>query len=102
MKVAIYPLGTSDSRTLVMGKVVTATNLRWFPDGKRLAVLGSEEGKAPRTYIVNLSSGAAEAVGPESSRWSRCRATASSLWERQLAQTRRQWTIRGREQRGLS
>jgi len=25
MKVAIYPLGTSDSRTLVMGKVVTAT-----------------------------------------------------------------------------
>lgn len=29
-------------------------------------MLGSEEGKAPRTYIVNLSSGAAEAVGPES------------------------------------
>jgi len=45
MKVAIYPLGTSDSRTLVMGKVVTATNLRWFPDGKRLAVLDRKRAK---------------------------------------------------------
>jgi eukaryotic-like serine/threonine-protein kinase len=65
MKVALYPLGTGESRYLEMGPVVTATNIHWFPDGKRLAVFGSEDGKASRSYVVNVANGAAEPAGPE-------------------------------------
>jgi Tol biopolymer transport system component len=65
MKVALYPVGAGESRNLEMGAVVTATNIHWFPDGKRLAVLGAEQGKAERTYVVDVANGAAEPVGPE-------------------------------------
>jgi len=65
MKIVFYPLGTGESRTLGMSQVVTATNILWFPDGRRLAVMGAEEGKAQRTYVVNVENGVAEAVGPE-------------------------------------
>jgi eukaryotic-like serine/threonine-protein kinase len=65
VKAALYPVGTGENRSLGMGPVVTATNLSWFPDGKRLLIVGAETDKGQRTYVMNVGSGAVEAIGPD-------------------------------------
>jgi eukaryotic-like serine/threonine-protein kinase len=65
VKAALYPVGTGESHTLGMGPVMTATNLAWFPDGKRLLVVGAEKDKGERTYVMNTATGAIQVLGPD-------------------------------------
>jgi len=64
-QIVIYPVGAGENRTLPMGNIDAGRAMSWFPDGKRLAVLGSEQGKARRTYVMDVDSGKMEPLGPE-------------------------------------
>jgi hypothetical protein len=64
-QLVIYPIGAGENRTLPMGNVRPGRVLSWFPDGKRLAMIGSEQGKPMRTYMMDVSSGKLEPLGPE-------------------------------------
>jgi dipeptidyl aminopeptidase/acylaminoacyl peptidase len=54
---ALSPTGAGDARPLPRG---TVTQFQWgafFPDGKRIAFAGNEEGKAPRLWVQDLAGG---------------------------------------------
>jgi hypothetical protein len=63
-KVALHPIGVGENRTLGVGKLVSVTDVNWFPDGKHLLLVGSAEGEALRTYEMDLQGGTPEPVGP--------------------------------------
>ena len=43
----------------------------FFPDGKRIAFTGNEEGKGPRLFVQDLAGGDPKPVSPEKARYSR-------------------------------
>jgi Tol biopolymer transport system component len=64
----IMPIGPGEARKVIiplqqMG--AGPTGIRWFPDGKRLAVVGSEQGRPSRSYEYTIASGKLRPLTPE-------------------------------------
>jgi eukaryotic-like serine/threonine-protein kinase len=64
----LMPIGPGEARKVViplqqMGAGPTGS--RWFPDGKRLAVVGSEAGRPSRSYEYTIASGKLRPLTPE-------------------------------------
>jgi len=52
----LYPTGAGQPRRVITGKVIPQKGY-FFPDGKRLLIVGSEPGRGTRLYIENLDGG---------------------------------------------
>jgi eukaryotic-like serine/threonine-protein kinase len=63
-KVALHPVGTGESRRLLLGDIVQLNHVEWFPDGKHLLLEGAAEGQPLRTYGMDVEGGKPQAVGP--------------------------------------
>jgi Tol biopolymer transport system component len=61
----IYPTGAGESRRLPSGPIVQYSSGRWFPDGRRVIVCGSEAGRSDRCYVQDVNGGAPSAVTPD-------------------------------------
>jgi Tol biopolymer transport system component len=66
-QITLLPVGAGQPRTIQVTGLQHAHSgwARFLPGDQRLAVSGDEAGHAARCYIVNLSSGRAQAVTPE-------------------------------------
>jgi serine/threonine protein kinase/Tol biopolymer transport system component len=64
-QLVLYPTGPGEARRLERGSVEDYTDARWFADGKRILISGSERGRAPRCYIQEIAGGVPRAVTPE-------------------------------------
>jgi eukaryotic-like serine/threonine-protein kinase len=60
----LVPTGAGESKTLTHDNV-DYHRVRWLSDGKRVIASGIEAGHGVRTYMIDLSSGAAKPVTPE-------------------------------------
>jgi Tol biopolymer transport system component len=60
----LLPTGAGEPRRLESAGI-RAQSARWFPDGERLLVSGSEPGHGNRLYVRDLGSGSPRAVSPE-------------------------------------
>jgi hypothetical protein len=60
----IVPVGPGEARKVVI-PLQQLTTSRWFPDGKRLAVVGSERGRPLRSYEYTIASGKLRPLTPE-------------------------------------
>jgi dipeptidyl aminopeptidase/acylaminoacyl peptidase len=63
-EIALYPVGPGVSRKLPTGDVVNVDLAYWFPDGKRLMLVGAKKGEALRTFEMDLDGGKPEPLGP--------------------------------------
>jgi dipeptidyl aminopeptidase/acylaminoacyl peptidase len=61
----LLPTGAGDPRPLPPGSVVQFQAGSFFPDGKRIAFSGNEQGKASRLFVQDLVGGDPKAVSPE-------------------------------------
>jgi Tol biopolymer transport system component len=61
----LYPTGPGETRRLPRGSLETYQSADWFPDGKRVLVVGNEAGKASRCYAQDDSGGLPRPVTPE-------------------------------------
>ncbi|HET7292652.1 MAG TPA: protein kinase [Vicinamibacteria bacterium] len=59
------PTGAGDPRPLPRGSVVQFHWAGYFPDGKRVAFIGNEQGKGPRLFVQDVSGGEPKPVSPE-------------------------------------
>ena len=66
----MFPSGAGEERTLNTGSL-KLESVAWFPDQTRLLVTATEAGKPPRSYILPLAGGPAQAVTPEGVRMTR-------------------------------
>ncbi len=62
----LLPTGPGQPRTLPKNGI-EHQGASWFPDARRLMVVGSEPGHASRTYVQDLESGQARPITPEGS-----------------------------------
>ena len=63
-RVVIHPIGAGTTRTVPTGNV-TVTHGRWFPDGRRLLVIGTEPSKGVRAYVTDVGGTAPRPITPE-------------------------------------
>ena len=62
----LLPMGAGQPRELPLaGIAIIAGHASFFPDGKRVIVLGIEPGHEGRLYVLDIETGKAHAVGPE-------------------------------------
>jgi eukaryotic-like serine/threonine-protein kinase len=61
----LYPTGAGEPRRLDSGTVVSSELGQFFPDGRRVLVSGSEEGRAARCWVQDLAGGKPRPVTPE-------------------------------------
>ena len=61
----LLPTGAGDPRPLPPGSVAQFHWGSFFPDGKRIAFTGNEEGKGPRLFVQDLAGGDPKPVSPE-------------------------------------
>jgi len=63
-RLVIHPVGPGDTKTVATGNVLV-TEARWFPDGKRLLIMGAEPAKGRRAYVTDIAefNAAGAAVG---------------------------------------
>jgi Tol biopolymer transport system component len=61
----LLPTGAGEPKPLTIQRISGVGEVRWFPDGEHLLVTGSEPGKKPRDYIVDLAGGQPRPVTPE-------------------------------------
>jgi eukaryotic-like serine/threonine-protein kinase len=62
--IALYPLGTGESRKLSLEGLSGSSSIAWFPDGKRLLVVAAKESEGLRTYAIDIDGGKPQPVGP--------------------------------------
>ena len=62
---AIYPVGAGTAKTLDHPGIADERWAAWFPDGKRVAFSGREQGRGQRIYEQPLEGGAPRALTPE-------------------------------------
>jgi eukaryotic-like serine/threonine-protein kinase len=63
-QVALNPIGTGESRRLPVGDITTLKDLRWFPDGKHLLLMGATEAQPLRTFEMDTEGGKPQPLGP--------------------------------------
>jgi Tol biopolymer transport system component len=61
----LMPIGPGEPRKVVIPLQQMTPASRWFPDGKRLAVVGSERGRPLRSYEYTITSGKLRPLTPE-------------------------------------
>jgi serine/threonine protein kinase len=64
IELAIYPVGTGQSRTMTLNELGTVQQVHWFPDGKQVLLIGARKDGQPRTFVMDLASGKLETLGP--------------------------------------
>jgi len=64
-QLVLYPTGPGDVIRLGVAPIATLASARWFPDGKRLLVCGSEPQRATRCYGVDRAGSAPAPLTPE-------------------------------------
>jgi Tol biopolymer transport system component len=67
-QLVILPTGPGEPRRLPRGGLEAYESAVWFPDGKRVLVVGNEAGKASRCYAQDVSGGSPQPVTPEATR----------------------------------
>jgi len=63
-QVGLNPIGTGESRRLLVGDITSLGNVIWFPDGKHLLLTGATEGQPLRSYEMDLEGGKPQPLGP--------------------------------------
>jgi dipeptidyl aminopeptidase/acylaminoacyl peptidase len=61
----LYPTGVGEKRTLPRGGIQQYRWASWFADGRRVAVCGTEQGRASRCYVQALDGTPPQPVTPE-------------------------------------
>jgi hypothetical protein len=56
-QLVLYPMGIGEPVRLKRGAIAEYFNVIWFPDGKRLLVIGNEPGKPTRAYRQDIPDG---------------------------------------------
>jgi WD40 repeat protein len=64
-QLVLLPVGAGENRTLPRHQIVRYHSARWFPDGQRLLVVGSEVGQGPRCYEQPIDGGVPRALTGE-------------------------------------
>jgi eukaryotic-like serine/threonine-protein kinase len=64
VQLVLLPTGTGEPKPLT-NNAINHINGQWFPDGKRLLVVGNEPGRATRLYIQDMAGGTPQAITPE-------------------------------------
>ncbi|HEY3204266.1 MAG TPA: protein kinase [Thermoanaerobaculia bacterium] len=67
-RLMLYPAGPGEPRRLESGDIREYSSARWFPDGKRILVCGTEAKHASRCYAQDVSGGKPQPVTSEGSR----------------------------------
>ncbi len=67
-RLMLYPAGPGEPRRLESGDIREYSSARWFPDGKRILVCGTEAKHASRCYAQDVSGGKPRPVTSEGSR----------------------------------
>ena len=67
-RLMLYPAGPGEPRRLESGDIREYSSARWFPDGKRILVCGTEAKHTARCYAQDVSGGKPRPVTPEGSR----------------------------------
>ena len=64
-RLVLLPTGAGPPRTLALPGLARATWAGWFPDGRRIAVLGSEADRPLRVFALDASGGELRPISPE-------------------------------------
>jgi dipeptidyl aminopeptidase/acylaminoacyl peptidase len=64
-RVRLIPIGPGAPREFDLKPLAQVTGVRWFPDGRRFVVVGSETGRPPRAYALDLQTGKVAPITPE-------------------------------------
>jgi WD40 repeat protein len=67
-RLMLYPAGPGEPRRLESGDIREYSSARWFPDGKRILVCGTEAKQTSRCYAQDVSGGKPRPVTSEGSR----------------------------------
>jgi dipeptidyl aminopeptidase/acylaminoacyl peptidase len=67
-RLMLYPAGPGEPQRLESGDIREYSSARWFPDGKRILVCGTEAKHASRCYAQDVSGGKPRPVTSEGSR----------------------------------
>ncbi len=67
-RLMLYPAGPGEPRRLESSDIREYSSARWFPDGKRILVCGTEVKHASRCYVQDVSGGKPRPVTSEGSR----------------------------------
>ncbi len=62
--ITLIPTGAGEPKTVDIGNL-TCQWANWFPDGKRILIMGSEPGRGSRLYVQDLAGGKPRAITPE-------------------------------------
>jgi eukaryotic-like serine/threonine-protein kinase len=63
-RVVLLPTGVGEARTLVEDQI-RCHYADWFPDGKRILIVGTEPGRGTRNYVQDLAGGKPRPLTPE-------------------------------------
>jgi Tol biopolymer transport system component len=61
----LFPTGPGEIRTPAVAPIETLVTARWFPDGQRLILVGSEKDKPLRSWVLPLAGGSPKPLTPE-------------------------------------
>ncbi len=61
-RLVLYPTGAGQTREMERGPIVSYSNARWFPDGKRLLITAAEKGAVMRSYVQDVAGGPPKAI----------------------------------------
>ncbi len=64
-RVTLLPTGAGQPRDVTISGLELISSARFFPDGKRLIVMGAEHGHAVRSYVVDIAGGKPTPVTPD-------------------------------------
>jgi dipeptidyl aminopeptidase/acylaminoacyl peptidase len=62
--IRLVPTGAGEVKTIDIGNL-TCQWANWFPDGRRLVILGNEPGRGTRLFVQEISGGRPQAISPE-------------------------------------
>lgn len=64
-QLVLLPTGAGHPQPLPRGKLAQFHWAAFFPDGKRIAITGNEEGRGPRVFVQDVAGGDPKAISPE-------------------------------------
>ncbi len=64
-RLVVWPTGAGEPRTIAHETIAFDESGLWFPDNRRLLLVGAEPGRPSRTFVHDLGAGATRAVTPE-------------------------------------
>jgi Tol biopolymer transport system component len=92
----IVPIGPGEPRKVVIPLELSAAP-RWFPDGKRLVVVGAEKGHQQRAYEYTIDSGAIRPITPDNVVGLLVSPDGRVMWVSDANGKRRLWPVNGGE-----